>query len=348
MIRDGNVPADRVRQFAIVRIARRPVVARHHREARRGGPGGVRGRRLPEHELLAFRLVRAGGVPPCAALRARRTRTDRRGPSRPARDRHAVPRDPHEGRRPRPVEPRRHRERGRPPGGRRGPICDGADCRAVSTTPASAQRPPPRSARCSPARARALRAGGPPPMSFFVPGRIEVLGKHTDYAGGRSLLCAAEQGFCLVAAAQERPAGHRGETRTPATGPTSPLAPDLRAGARALEQLPGHGPQARGAELPRRPDRRRPRVCQRPAAGLRDVQFERLHGGRVPGDGGAQRTRLARPPTSRPSARPPTWPGIWAPWRTAGPSGRLRAIRASARSAAARTTPPSSAAGRRR
>ena len=35
--------------------------------------------------------------------------------------------------------------------------------------------------------------------AFFVPGRIEVLGKHTDYAGGRSLLCAAEQGFCLVA-----------------------------------------------------------------------------------------------------------------------------------------------------
>ena len=23
---------------------------------------------------------------------------------------------------------------------------------------------------------------------YFVPGRIEVLGKHTDYAGGRSLL----------------------------------------------------------------------------------------------------------------------------------------------------------------
>jgi galactokinase len=33
---------------------------------------------------------------------------------------------------------------------------------------------------------------------FFVPGRIEVLGKHTDYAGGRSLLCAAERGFCVV------------------------------------------------------------------------------------------------------------------------------------------------------
>jgi galactokinase len=35
--------------------------------------------------------------------------------------------------------------------------------------------------------------------TYFVPGRIEVLGKHTDYAGGRSLLCTVERGFCLVA-----------------------------------------------------------------------------------------------------------------------------------------------------
>lgn len=35
--------------------------------------------------------------------------------------------------------------------------------------------------------------------AWFVPGRIEVLGKHTDYAGGRSLLCAAERGFAVVA-----------------------------------------------------------------------------------------------------------------------------------------------------
>jgi len=35
--------------------------------------------------------------------------------------------------------------------------------------------------------------------AFFVPGRIEVLGKHTDYAGGRSMVAAAERGFCLVA-----------------------------------------------------------------------------------------------------------------------------------------------------
>jgi len=33
--------------------------------------------------------------------------------------------------------------------------------------------------------------------SAWVPGRIEVLGKHTDYAGGRSLLCALERGFAV-------------------------------------------------------------------------------------------------------------------------------------------------------
>ena len=37
------------------------------------------------------------------------------------------------------------------------------------------------------------------PRAFFVPGRVEVLGKHTDYAGGRSLLAAVERGICLVA-----------------------------------------------------------------------------------------------------------------------------------------------------
>jgi galactokinase len=42
--------------------------------------------------------------------------------------------------------------------------------------------------------------------AYYVPGRVEVLGKHTDYAGGRSLLCTVERGFCLIA----RPRGdHR-------------------------------------------------------------------------------------------------------------------------------------------
>jgi len=33
---------------------------------------------------------------------------------------------------------------------------------------------------------------------YFVPGRLEVLGKHTDYAGGSSIVAAVDRGFCLV------------------------------------------------------------------------------------------------------------------------------------------------------
>ncbi len=40
------------------------------------------------------------------------------------------------------------------------------------------------------------------PVAFgFVPGRIEVLGRHTDYAGGRSLVCAVNRGFLFAASA---------------------------------------------------------------------------------------------------------------------------------------------------
>lgn len=42
-----------------------------------------------------------------------------------------------------------------------------------------------------------------PTLAFFVPGRIEVLGKHTDYAGGRSMVAATEQGFCFAAAPRD-------------------------------------------------------------------------------------------------------------------------------------------------
>lgn len=38
---------------------------------------------------------------------------------------------------------------------------------------------------------------------WFVPGRIEFLGKHTDYAGGRSLICAVERGFCVTAGCRD-------------------------------------------------------------------------------------------------------------------------------------------------
>jgi len=41
------------------------------------------------------------------------------------------------------------------------------------------------------------------PRMLFVPGRIEFLGKHTDYAGGRSLICATEKGFCVAFASRD-------------------------------------------------------------------------------------------------------------------------------------------------
>jgi galactokinase len=39
---------------------------------------------------------------------------------------------------------------------------------------------------------------GQPVACLWVPGRIEFLGKHTDYAGGRSLLCTIERGVCVA------------------------------------------------------------------------------------------------------------------------------------------------------
>jgi galactokinase len=42
-----------------------------------------------------------------------------------------------------------------------------------------------------------------PVFAAFVPGRIEVLGKHTDYAGGHSLLAVLDRGFLAVAARNE-------------------------------------------------------------------------------------------------------------------------------------------------
>lgn len=38
---------------------------------------------------------------------------------------------------------------------------------------------------------------------WWVPGRIEFLGKHTDYAGGPSLVCSVERGFAVVAIPRE-------------------------------------------------------------------------------------------------------------------------------------------------
>ena len=67
---------------------------------------------------------------------------------------------------------------------------------------------------------------GNPPRAFYVPGRIEFLGKHTDYAGGRSLICAVDRGFCIVAVARkDRQVRVAGET--PVADLAFELQPDL-------------------------------------------------------------------------------------------------------------------------
>jgi galactokinase len=38
--------------------------------------------------------------------------------------------------------------------------------------------------------------------AWWVPGRLEVFGKHTDYAGGRTLVCAVPRGFAVIARAR--------------------------------------------------------------------------------------------------------------------------------------------------
>ncbi|SHI77945.1 galactokinase [Tessaracoccus bendigoensis DSM 12906] len=42
-------------------------------------------------------------------------------------------------------------------------------------------------------------------MKWFVPGRLEVLGKHTDYVGGRSLLAAVDRGITIELTESDEP-----------------------------------------------------------------------------------------------------------------------------------------------
>jgi galactokinase len=53
------------------------------------------------------------------------------------------------------------------------------------------------------ATAFAAIVGSRPDGAWFVPGRLEVLGKHTDYAGGRSLVAAVPLGIVAMARARQ-------------------------------------------------------------------------------------------------------------------------------------------------
>jgi galactokinase len=70
---------------------------------------------------------------------------------------------------------------------------------------------------------------------WFVPGRIEVLGKHTDYAGGRSLIGAADRGFHVLAAPRD---DRRLVLSDLARHKTLTLEPDLAAPAESWATYP--------------------------------------------------------------------------------------------------------------
>jgi len=53
------------------------------------------------------------------------------------------------------------------------------------------------------ARYEALFGSSATARAWWIPGRIEVLGKHTDYGGGRSVICAVERGFHVLAARRD-------------------------------------------------------------------------------------------------------------------------------------------------
>jgi galactokinase len=64
--------------------------------------------------------------------------------------------------------------------------------------PDAVQRVAPLVTRCAELLSAERRTDAGRITAFFVPGRIEVLGKHTDYAGGRSLICAVDRGFVVM------------------------------------------------------------------------------------------------------------------------------------------------------
>ena len=101
-----------------------------------------------------------------------------------------------------------------------------------------------------------------PPRSYFVPGRLECLGKHTDYAGGRSLVCPIDRGFVLTAAAREDAAVHVVDA---ATGERADfqIAADLQPPPAHWSNYPmtvaarlarNFGPDLRGADIAFRSD----------------------------------------------------------------------------------------------
>src|SRR5437868_12131500 len=67
--------------------------------------------------------------------------------------------------------------------------------------------------------------------TYVVPGRIELVGKHVDYAGGRSLTCAVDLAITARAKPLDRPvvrvtvSDRRGQVELPLVATAEPSGP---------------------------------------------------------------------------------------------------------------------------
>ena len=120
---------------------------------------------------------------------------------------------------------------------------------------------------------------GAPQWRRFTPGRIEIFGKHTDYAGGHSLLAAVPRGITLAARQRADGIVRVGDIFD---GQVIEVDPSQR-GAAALSRAAALRARRRASifpQLPRLRARHEHRDRQRSAARLRIEQLERA-GGRV-------------------------------------------------------------------
>jgi galactokinase len=74
----------------------------------------------------------------------------------------------------------------------------------------------------------AAGVGQPAAWRFWVPGRLELFGKHTDYAGGRSLVAAVPRGLALAAGPRSDGRVHVIDARRRAEVSIDPVAQPLR------------------------------------------------------------------------------------------------------------------------
>ena len=152
---------------------------------------------------------------------------------------------------------------------------------------------------------------GPAEWRRFTPGRIEIFGKHTDYAGGHSLVAAVPRGITLAARRRSDGIVRVGDIFDgqvievdPSTRGAGPLSrpPALRARRR-----PPLFPEFSGLRA-----WREHRDCQRPAARVWLEQLERAGRGRGAGADRTRRTARSRRVASAlaPRARPGVVPRL--------------------------------------